>query len=164
MDSQQTKPVTLIPFFLRTKASVGTLMAGKSAYRDHLTRVPLFSDCSKTELERLARRTTDITIEAGQAILKEGRIGFEFFVIVDGTAEVTRRGKQIAELGPGDFFGELALLDNAPRDATITALTTMEVIVLTRAEFNAALVEAPGMTRKLMTGMARRLRQLDELV
>jgi CRP/FNR family transcriptional regulator, cyclic AMP receptor protein len=139
-------------------------MAHKSTYLEHLARVPLFSDCSKGELERLARRTTDIAIEAGQSILKEGRTGFEFFVIVEGTAEVTRRGKRIVDLGPGDFFGELALLDNAPRDATITAVTPLEVIVLTRAEFNTALAEAPGMTRKLMTGMARRLRQLDELV
>ena len=139
-------------------------MARKSAYLEHLARVPLFSDCSMSELEQLARRTTDITIEAGQAVLLEGRAGFEFFVIVAGKASVTRRGKRIAELRPGDFFGELALLDNAPRDATVTALTPMEVIVLTRAEFNAALAEAPRMTRKLMTGMAHRLRQLDELV
>jgi CRP/FNR family transcriptional regulator, cyclic AMP receptor protein len=163
MEFQQTKPPSLIAF-LRTTVSVRSIMARKSAYLEHLARVPLFSDCSKSELERLARRTTDITIQPGQAILKEGRTGFEFFVIVGGTAEVTRRGKRIAELGPGDFFGELALLDNAPRDATVTALTPMEVIVLTRAEFNAALAEAPRMTRKLMTGMARRLRQLDELV
>jgi CRP/FNR family cyclic AMP-dependent transcriptional regulator len=163
MAFQQTKPPSLIAF-LRTTVSMRSFMARKSAYLEHLARVPLFSDCSKAELDRLARRTTDITIEAGRAILKEGRTGFEFFVIVAGTAEVTRRGKRIAELGPGDFFGELALLDNAPRDATVTAVTPMEVIVLTRAEFNAALAEAPRMTRKLMTGMARRLRQLDELV
>jgi CRP/FNR family transcriptional regulator, cyclic AMP receptor protein len=133
-------------------------------YLEHLARVPLFSECSKQELQRLARRTTDIPIDAGQAIIKEGRTGLEFFVIVGGQAEVTRKGKTVGRLGPGDFFGELALLDNSPRDATITALTPMEVIVLTRAEFNAALAEVPAMTRKLMTGMARRLRQLDELV
>ena len=138
-------------------------MTRRSSYLEHLARVPLFSDCTKQELQRLARRTTDITIDPGQAIIKEGRTGFEFFVVVDGKAEVSRKGKAVGQVGPGDFFGELALLDNAPRDATITALTPMEVIVLTRAEFNAALAEAPGMTRKLMTGMARRLRQLDEL-
>jgi CRP-like cAMP-binding protein len=138
-------------------------MTRRSSYLEHLARVPLFSDCTKQELQRLARRTTDITIDPGQAIIKEGRTGFEFFVVVDGKAEVTRKGKNVGQVGPGDFFGELALLDNAPRNATITATTPMEVIVLTRAEFNAALAEAPGMTRKLMTGMARRLRQLDEL-
>jgi CRP/FNR family cyclic AMP-dependent transcriptional regulator len=138
-------------------------MTRRSSYLEHLARVPLFSDCTKQELQRLARRTTDITIDPGQAIIKEGRTGFEFFVVVDGKAEVTRKGKSVGQVGPGDFFGELALLNNAPRNATITATTPMEVIVLTRAEFNAALAEAPGMTRKLMTGMARRLRQLDEL-
>jgi CRP/FNR family transcriptional regulator, cyclic AMP receptor protein len=124
----------------------------------------LFSDCSKPELERLARHTTDIAVEAGQPILREGGTGYEFFVIVEGTAEVTRRGKWIADLGPGDFFGELALLEDAPRDATVAALTPMELIVFTRTEFKVALAEAPGMTRKLMAGMAHRLRQLDELV
>lgn len=138
-------------------------MTQRSSYIEHLVQVPLFSDCSKQELLRLARRTTEVTIDPGKPIIKEGRTGFEFFAIVAGDAEVTRRGKAIGQLGPGDFFGELALLDNTPRNATITAITPVKMIVLTRAEFNAALAEAPAMTRKLMTGMARRLRQFDEL-
>jgi CRP-like cAMP-binding protein len=68
----------------------------------------------------------------------------------------------VATLGPGDYFGELALLDRGLRNATVTALTPMEIIVLPQWDFEQALDEAPGMTRKLLTGMARRLRSLDE--
>jgi CRP/FNR family cyclic AMP-dependent transcriptional regulator len=137
-------------------------MARRDEYLEHLARVPLFSCCSKEELKRLARRTTDIQVEAGQTIIRERQGAYEFFVVADGRAEVTRKGKKVAEIGPGDFFGELGLLDRALRDATVTALTPMEIIVLPQWDFEAALDEAPRMTRKLLAGMAHRLRQLDE--
>lgn len=136
----------------------------KNAYLEHLAQVPLFSGCSKTELRNLARRTTDIPVPAGEVLVTEGQSGYEFFVITEGRAKVTRKGRKVGEVGPGGFFGELALLERAPRNATVTAITDMEVIVLTRADFDAALAEAPGMTRKLMVGMARRLRELDARV
>lgn len=139
-------------------------MSRRSAYLEHLLRVPVFSNCTKQELRHLARRTTDIPIEPGQVLVNEGELGYEFFVIISGRAKVTRAGHKVGELGPGDFFGELALLDKAPRNATVTAITPMEAIVLTRADFDAAIAEAPGMTRKVMTGMAHRLRQLDQRV
>lgn len=139
-------------------------MSRRSAYLEHLLRVPVFSNCTKQELRALARRTTDIPIEAGQVLVNEGELGYEFFVIISGRAKVTRAGRKVGELGPGDFFGELALLDKAPRNASVTAITPMEAIVLTRADFDAAIAEAPGMTRKVMTGMAHRLRQLDQRV
>jgi CRP-like cAMP-binding protein len=139
-------------------------MARRDAYIDHLTGVPLFSACSKEELRRLARRTTDIPIPAGRVLVKEGEPGREFFVIVDGSATVSRNGKAVCTLGPGDYFGELALLVDTPRNATVTAAAAMEAIVLARAEFDAALAEAPRMTRKLMAGMARRLTELDRRV
>jgi CRP/FNR family transcriptional regulator, cyclic AMP receptor protein len=131
-------------------------------YLDYLAAVPLFSGCTNAELRSIARRTTDIPVPEGRALVKEGHGGYEFFVVVEGKAEVSRAGRFVAHLGPGDFFGELALLDPAPRDATVTAVTPMEIIVLSRAEFEAALREAPGMTRALLAGMARRLRRLDE--
>lgn len=137
-------------------------MPRRNTYLDHLARVPLFSRCSQDELKRLARRTTDIHVDAGDTLTREGRAGYEFFVVIDGWAEVSRKGKPVAELGPGDFFGELALLDRGLRDATVTAVTPMEVIVLAQGDFDAALEEAPRMTRKLLAGMARRLRDLDQ--
>lgn len=136
-------------------------MARHDAYIAHLTQVPLFSACSRDELRKLSRRTTDIPIAEGHTLVKEGERGLEFFVIVSGRARVSRKGRKVGELGPGDFFGELALLIDADRNATVTALTPMEAIVLSRREFEAALADAPRMTRKIMSGMARRLAEYD---
>ena len=97
----------------------------------------------------------------GKVLASEGSAGSEFFVIVDGKARVTRRGKKIAELGPGSFFGELALLDRAPRNATIVAETPMEVLVLGQREFAALIDEVPGFAHKVLAGLARRLREAD---
>jgi CRP/FNR family cyclic AMP-dependent transcriptional regulator len=139
-------------------------MAGRDAYIEHLTQVSLFSGCSRDELRKLSRRTTDIPIPEGRVLVKEGERGLEFFVIVSGRAKVSRTGRKVGELGPGDFFGELSLLIDADRNATITALTPMEAIVLSRREFEAALADAPRMTRKIMSGMARRLAEYDSRV
>ena len=139
-------------------------MARRDSYIEHLTQVPLFSACSQDELRKLSRRTTDIPIPEGHVLVKEGERGVEFFVIVSGRAKVSRRGRKVGELGPGDFFGELALLIDSGRNATITALTPMEAIVLSRREFEAAVAEAPRMTRKIMSGMASRLAEFDSRV
>jgi CRP-like cAMP-binding protein len=137
-------------------------MTRRNEYLEHLARVPLFSACNKTELRSLAKRTNDIKVDAGQVIIREYQGAYEFFVVFEGQAEVSREGKRVAVIGPGDFFGELALLDRGLRNATVTALTPMEIIVLPQWDFEQALDEAPRMTRKLLTGMARRLRTLDE--
>ena len=136
-------------------------MARRDAYIEHLTHVSLFSACSQEELRKLSRRTTDIPIAEGHVLVKEGDRGLEFFVIVSGRAKVSRRGRKVGELGPGDFFGELALLIDTERNATVAALTPMEAIVLSRREFDAALADAPCMTRRIMAGMARRLAEFD---
>lgn len=132
-------------------------------YLEYLACVPLFSACSKRELSALSARTTNVPVDAGTVLMREDTVGYEFFVIVAGEARVTRGGTFVADLAPGDFFGELALLDRAPRDATVTATTPMEVVVLNRAEFLEAIAQAPRMTLKLMAGMARRLRELDRV-
>ena len=126
-----------------------------------LARVPMFSACSKKELQLIARRADPLDIDKGQLLVKEGTPGHEFFVIIDGKAKVTRRGRQVAVLGPGSFFGELALLDTAPRNATVTAQTPMEVLILGQREFSGLLAEVPAMSNKVMKGMARRLHELD---
>jgi CRP-like cAMP-binding protein len=139
-------------------------LAARDAYIEHLTQVSLFSGCGRDELRKLSRRTTDIPIAEGHILVKEGDRGLEFFVIVSGRAKVSRKGETVGELGPGDFFGELSLLIDADRNATVTALTPMEAIVLSRREFEAALADAPRMTRKIMSGMARRLAEYDSKV
>ena len=138
-----------------------SLRRTRSDYTTHLASVPLFSQCTKAELKNLARRTADINAEAGQVLIQEGHGAYDFFVIVAGEAEVSRAGQVVAKLGAGDYFGELGLLDPALRDATVTARSEMELIVLAQWDFEQALEEAPGMTRRLLAGMAHRLRTLD---
>lgn len=133
----------------------------QSDYIDHLASVPLFSHCPRHELETLARRTADITAEPGQRLIEQRQGAYDFFIIVSGEAEVSRNGQVVAKLTDHDYFGELALLDPARRNATVTAHTAMELIVLSQWDFEEALTEAPGMTRRLLAGMARRLRELD---
>jgi CRP/FNR family cyclic AMP-dependent transcriptional regulator len=136
-------------------------MAKQNAYLDYLAKVPIFSACSRQELEAVARRTTDVTLPAGDQVVAEGRAGYEFFVVVDGQVSVTRAGHEIATLGPGDYFGELALLDRSPRTATVTTLTPVEAMVLSAQEFDAFLDEVPSVARTILAGVARRLRELE---
>jgi CRP-like cAMP-binding protein len=133
----------------------------KSAYLDHLARVPMFSALSKRDLEWLGRQAEELRFDEGTVLVREGQTGREFFVIVDGKAKVTRGKKDVATLGPGDFFGELSLLDKAPRNATVTAASPLAVVVLESRAFTSALAEIPEMSRKLLVGMARRLNELD---
>lgn len=102
-----------------------------------LKDVPFFRTMSKKELAVVARQTDEIDVPAGKVLAQEGDFGDEFFVIDDGTAEVRRGGERIAELGPGDFFGELALLEADRRNATVTATSPMRLIVMTRPSFRA---------------------------
>ncbi|MGI8791957.1 MAG: cyclic nucleotide-binding domain-containing protein [Acidimicrobiales bacterium] len=136
-------------------------MSKKDQYLDHLAAVPMFSACSKKDLQLVAKTADEFTVNQGANLTVEGGSGREFFVIVEGKAKVTREGKQIAVLGAGDFFGELSLLDKAPRNATVTASTPLDVLVLEQRSFTALLAEVPSIARKLMIGMARRLNQLD---
>jgi len=133
----------------------------RDAFIDHLQQVPMFSACSKRDLQLVARRAEDVRVAAGKVLVNEGETGHEFFVILDGTARVTRRGKRVATLGPGSAFGELALLDKAPRNATVIAETPMELVVLGQREFAGIIDEVPGFARKLLAGMASRLREAD---
>jgi CRP/FNR family cyclic AMP-dependent transcriptional regulator len=136
-------------------------MARRDASIELLARVPLFSACSKKELQQLARRAERRQIPAGTVIVREGAAGDAFYVIVSGEAEVDRSGKVVATIGPGSFFGDLALLDKAPRNATVTAKTDMELIVLGQREFSAMLDESSAFARKLLVGLAHRLREMD---
>jgi CRP-like cAMP-binding protein len=136
-------------------------MAKKKSYLEHLARVPMFSACSKRELELLARRAEDLHVDEGAVLVKEGDSGREFFVIGEGKARVSRAGKDLAVLGAGDFFGELSLLDRAPRNATVTAQTPLDVFVLDERSFAGLLGEIPTLSQKLLVGMARRLHDLD---
>ncbi len=136
-------------------------MAKRDAFTDHLAKVPLFAACSRKDLQLVGKRAEDVEAEQGRVLVSEGAAGAEFFVILEGEASVTRHGQLVATLGPGDFFGDLALLDRAPRNATITATSPMELLVLGQREFSALIDEVPGFAHKLLAGLARRLRASD---
>lgn len=128
---------------------------------ERLQTVTLFSACSRQELELVARHATTLHAKAGHELAHMGGFGHEFVVLLEGTASVTLNGEEIAQLGPGDFFGEVSLLDGGPRTATVTATTDVVAEVSTAAEFTALLDGSPTLSRKLLVGLARRLRAAD---
>jgi len=126
-----------------------------------LAAVPLFSACSKRDLQIVARHTEVVQVPAGTEVVTEGGKGDAFFFILSGEAVVRRRGRTVATLGAGQFFGELALLDPAPRDATVVATSPLTVGVLGARVFRAIVADVPAMSEKLLRGMAQRLREAD---
>lgn len=136
-------------------------MAKNTTYLDHLANVPLFSSCSKKELQLLGQLCDETTIKEGKVLVKQGSVGYECYVIVEGEAKVERNERVITTIGPGSYFGELALLDKGPRSATVSALTDMTVLVMGPREFATALDRIPGLSMKVMSGLARRLRDMD---
>ena len=127
----------------------------------YLRDVALFSACSDKELEAIAAAATEVRIAAGTVMAREGRAGHEFIAIVDGRARVEIGGAVVAELGAGDFFGEVALLDGGPRTATVVAETDLVAEVIGQREFGVVLDDAPHLAKPLLVGLARRLRAAD---
>jgi CRP/FNR family transcriptional regulator, cyclic AMP receptor protein len=128
---------------------------------EHLKRVALFSACTRKELELIAGATTELRFPAGETLARQGQNGHEFMVIVEGTARVDISGQTVATLGPGDFFGEIALLDGGPRTATVVAETDLVAEVIGQREFTGLVEDSPQLAKKLLVGLARRLRAAD---
>ena len=129
-----------------------------------LRGVQLFEGCSTAELGKIASLTTEYDAKAGQVLTERGDPGLEFFIIVAGKATATRQGVHLATLGPGSFFGELALLDGGTRTATVVAETDMRLLVLSRREFNGLTQVAPTVSSKMLVELGARLRSADERV
>jgi CRP-like cAMP-binding protein len=136
-------------------------MRTRDLYLDHLAQVPLFSTCSRKDLQKLGKASDEIAVKAGKVLVEEGKPGHEFFLIEDGTAEVRRNNRKVATLGRGQFFGELSLLDRGPRSATVVAHTDMTLVVLGQREFLGVIDEVPAMAHKLLAALAGRLREAD---
>jgi len=127
-----------------------------------LKRAPLFEDFSRKELSALARVSEDLEVPAGTVLCREGEVGQEFFVIVEGDTEITKRGKPVANRVGGDFIGEIALLEKIPRTATVTATTPLRLFVLTGPDFRRLVDENPKLERKILTTLAKRLAELAQ--
>lgn len=122
-----------------------------------LARAPLFEGLSKKELAELAKSTDDLEVAAGKVLCKEGELGHEFFVIVEGQAEVKKGGREVGTMGPGDFFGEIALVERSDRTATVTATTPLRFFVLTSQSFWSLLDHNPQVERKVLRALAKRV-------
>lgn len=136
-------------------------MSRKDAHLDHLHQVPIFRSLSRKHLETVARQGDSVQVPADKAVITEGESGHEFFIVLSGKLSVTAGSKEVAVLGEGDFFGELALFDPAPRDATVTASTPCELFVIDARHFQPLLEDVPLLARKVMAGLAHRLRESD---
>lgn len=126
-----------------------------------LSKVNLFSLCTKKELQLIGQLTDQLDVTPGDALTKEGEPGREFYVIAEGKAKVTLNGKELATLGPGDFFGEMAIVDQGPRSATVTAETPLRVYMVDHQPFWTMVAEAPSVAQSVMRALAQRLRAAE---
>jgi CRP-like cAMP-binding protein len=128
---------------------------------DLLADVPLFRSLPKKQLQAIARVADEVDVDAGAVLAKQGEQGSAFYVIVTGQATVRRNGRKLAMLGAGDFFGEMSLLDQEPRSATVAMDTDGVLLEVHRRQFSGLLDESPALTRNLLKEMSRRVRELD---
>jgi CRP-like cAMP-binding protein len=132
-------------------------MVRKNAKIELLKRVPLFAQCSRRELAQIALLSAELNLPAGRKLMTEGEPGKEFIVLVEGRAEVRRKGRRVRELSDGDFLGEIALVADVPRTATVTALTPVTVLLVTARDVRTLLREVPSLQPKVIYALAMRL-------
>ena len=130
---------------------------GRNAKVNLIRQVPLFSRCSRKELAEVASIADEIDLPAGRVLMREGERGTEFFVLLDGSADVLRSGRKINKLGDGDFFGEIALVSRSERTATVTTSEPSRLLVITEQAFRALLDHAPQIQIRVLEALADRL-------
>ena len=129
----------------------------KDAKLELLRRAPLFANCSKKELSEIGGIADEIDLREGKELTRQGSPGREFFVLIEGTADVVKDGQKVNTLGSGDFFGEIALVHHAPRTATVMATSPVRTLVITERNFKRLLDGSPEIQRKVMVALAERL-------
>jgi CRP/FNR family cyclic AMP-dependent transcriptional regulator len=129
----------------------------KNAKVELIKRVPLFSHCSKKELGLVAQIADEIDLPEGKTLMREGDRGREFFVLVEGTADVRRRNRKVNTMGAGDFFGEIALVSDRPRTATVTTTSPVRALVVSERSFRRLLDDAPDVQLKVLRALADRV-------
>jgi CRP-like cAMP-binding protein len=132
-------------------------LRSKDSKIDLISKVPLFGGCSKKQLRTIGSIADYIDFREGKDLIREGSPGREFFVLVDGTVDVRRKGRKIDSLGGGNFFGEMALLTRAPRNATITTTSPVRALVVTEPNFRRLLRENPQISLKVLSALAERV-------
>ena len=132
-------------------------MRGRNSKVDAISHVPLFAAASKRELAQIASIADELDLRAGKEMTREGSTGREFFVILDGTADVRRKGRRVRSLGPGDFFGEIALVSQKPRTATVTATSDLRALVITDRSFRRLIQDQPAIGVKVLHALAERV-------
>ncbi|TMM05985.1 MAG: cyclic nucleotide-binding domain-containing protein [Actinobacteria bacterium] len=130
---------------------------GGNQKTDLIRKVPLFARCSRAELKEIAMLADEIDLREGKEMTREGAPGREFFVLLEGTADVKKNSRRVNTLGPGDFFGEIALVSREPRTATVIATSPVRALVITDRSFRRLLDDAPRVQTKVMEAMAERL-------
>ena len=122
-----------------------------------IRRVPLFAGCSRAELAKVAQLADELTVPEGKELTREGAPGREFFVVVEGGAVVRRKGRKVATVESGDFLGEIALLANVPRSATVVTTEESRLLVITDRAFRSLLRDAPSISAKVLHALAERV-------
>jgi CRP-like cAMP-binding protein len=124
---------------------------------DRLAEIPLFASLTKREREQIARAADEVEVEAGKHLAEQGQFAYEFMAIEEGTADVLKDGEKLRELGPGDFFGEIGLLESERRTATVVATSHMRLIVIFGPNLRSLEREMPGLSAQLRTAIRDRL-------
>jgi len=132
-------------------------MLRKNAKIELLKRVPLFYACSKRELGEIAMLADELDLPKARNLTKEGTAGWEFIVLIDGEADVVRKGRVVNELGPGDFIGEIALVSGKPRTATVRTRGPARVLVVTASGFRTLMHDVPSIQDKVLAALAARI-------
>jgi CRP-like cAMP-binding protein len=146
------------------QAGADATLPSRDARIRHLQRVPLFSGFNEDELRRVAELSRIVELPAGTLVTQMGEPGDSFFILIDGTVEVRTPVGAGSELHPGDFFGEMSLLDGEPRSATIVATTDLRLLIVDRTHFWRLLDETPDLVGRILTILSRRVRRLEQTV
>ena len=141
-----------------------TYRVGRDEKIKHLERVLIFEDCSMKQLRRIADISTIVEVPERTVLCRAGEAGEEFFVLIDGTALVTLSPQRRGRISPGEFFGEMSLLDGEPRSATVKAETDLRLLVIDRSHFWALLREVPELTERILVTLSKRVRNTQRML
>jgi CRP-like cAMP-binding protein len=130
---------------------------GRNAKIELIKGVPLFARCSRKELAEVAKLADEIDFGPGKELIREGAIGREFFVLVEGSVDVRKGERRVNQLGPGDFFGEIALIAHTPRTATVTTASDVDLLVIASQSFRTLLGHRPAIANEVLVALAERL-------